>query len=174
MEIDMSNLNKHALMEFKAAGWLDETGAYKDEMQGMICEHVLQLLKVFSDEGHSGSTAPYAVDLFKKLAMFEPIVPLTGEDWEWFDHGYCMQNKRCGHVFKQNDRFDGQPYDSEGKIFWEWCRSSIDGEIFKSHYSSRDSSVPITFPYTPKREYVFVPTDEFPNESLLGPSHMVD
>ena len=49
----MSNLHKHALMEFKAAGWLNDIG-YTDEMQGMICSHVMQLLDVFADEGHSG------------------------------------------------------------------------------------------------------------------------
>ena len=43
----MSKLNEHAIMEFKAAGWLDDSGAYIDEMQAMLCEHVLELLTVF-------------------------------------------------------------------------------------------------------------------------------
>ena len=30
----MSKLNEHARMEFKAAGWLDDTGAYIDEKIG--------------------------------------------------------------------------------------------------------------------------------------------
>ena len=78
----MSKLNEHAIMEFKAAGWLDDSGAYIDEMQAMLCEHVLELLTVFSNEGHSGSTAPYAIDMFSRLAKFHPIAPITGEDWE--------------------------------------------------------------------------------------------
>ena len=61
--------------EFRAAGWLDEHGKYNDEMQEMICNHVLKLLDVFADEGHSGSSAPYAINLFSKLAKFDPIVP---------------------------------------------------------------------------------------------------
>lgn len=159
----MSNMHKHALMEFKAAGWLDETGAYKDEMQAAICEHVLELLKVFSAEGHSGTTAPYTVNLFKSLAMFEPIVPLTGEDWEWHEASTgVFQNKRCSHVFKQADRFDGQAYDIQGKVFFEWRERELDEDDvgypgtrrFKSSYTSRDSCVPVTFPYTPKTEYV--------------------
>jgi hypothetical protein len=170
----MSNYHKHALIEFKAAKWLDENGNYCDEMQEAICKHILKLLDVFGEEGHSGTTAPYTINLFSKLAGFEPIVPITGEDWEWIDHGHCLQNKRCSHVFKQPDRFNGQAYDIDGKIFWEWYRSSEDVKIHKSHFTGSESCVPITFPYTPKREYVFVPTDEFPNESLLGPSHMVD
>jgi hypothetical protein len=38
-----------------------------------IQECVLELLKIFSDEGHSGGSAPYAVGCFKKLAKFESI-----------------------------------------------------------------------------------------------------
>jgi hypothetical protein len=154
----MSNLNTHALMEFRAAGWTDEDGKFKDEMQQAICEHVLALLKVFADEGHSGSSAPYAVDLFKKLAMFQPIVPLTGEDWEWIDHGHCKQNKRCSRVFIQADRFDGQPYDIEAVVFWEWYTDPETGAKTKVHFTSRDSHQPITFPYTPTTEYKESPT----------------
>lgn len=163
----MSNLHKHALMEFQAAGWLDENGKYCDDMQEAICAHVLKLLEVFAAEQHSGSTAPYSINLFSKLAAFEPIVPVTGEDWEWTEVGDGMyQNKRCSHVFKQADRFDGQAYDLDGKIFWEWYKSEEDGKISKTHFTSSESQVPITFPYTPKREYEFRPTDEFPNEVI--------
>ena len=162
----MSNLLKHAEIEFKAAGWTNENGKFDDEMQEAICTHVLKLIEIFSEEGHSGSTAPYAIKLFERLAMFKPIAPLTGEDWEWVDHGECMQNKRCGHVFKQANRFNGQAYDIDGKIFWEWHKSEEDGKMFKSYFTGSESCVPINFPYTPKREYVFAPTEEFPNEIL--------
>ena len=36
----MSKLNEHAIMEFKAAGWLDDSGAYIDEMQEIGRAHV--------------------------------------------------------------------------------------------------------------------------------------
>ena len=168
----MSNFRDHAMIEFRAAGWVDENGKFIDEMQEAICNHVLKLLEVFEDEGHSGSTAPYTIDLFKKLAMFKPVVPLTGEDWEWTciadertNHVAVYQNKRCSAVFKQHDRHDGQPYYIDGKVFWEWA--TYEGEEpFKSYYTSRDSCVVITFPYTPHTEYVFVPTEQFPNEVL--------
>jgi len=163
----MSNYHKHALEEFRAAKWLDDNGNYCDEMQEAICKHILKLLDVFGEEGHSGSTAPYTINLFSKLAAFEPVVPITGEDWEWVEVSTGVyQNKRCSHVFKQPDRFNGQAYDIDGKIFWEWAKSSIDGTIYKSHFTGGESHVPITFPYTPKREYVFVPTEEFPSEVI--------
>ena len=148
----MSNLHKHALMEFKAAGWLDDNGEYCDEMQEMICRHVLALLDVFAAEGHSGSSAPYTINMFKRLASFEPIAPLTGEDWEWNEvsermGNKCWQNKRASHVFKD----ETGAYDINGKVFWEWAVSyDDDGKengIHKSYYTSRDSRVPVTFPY---------------------------
>ena len=163
----MSNLKLHAIDEFRAAGFIDENGIYCDEMQEAVCENVLKLIDVFADEGHSGFSASYTINLFAKLAMFEPIVPLTGEDWEWHEASPgVFQNKRCSHVFKQKDRFDGQAYDINAKVFWEWVRSGDFGAISKNSYTSGDSFVPITFPYTPKREYVFAPTEEFPNEVL--------
>ena len=153
----MSNIQKHALTEFKAAGWLDDDGNYIDEMQEAICKHILELIEVFSDEGHSGSTAPYTVDLFKKLAMYEPITPLTGEDWEWTEiaremsgsnNGTLYQNKRCSRVFKD----DTGAYDIDGKVFYDWYTNE-NGDRHKSYYTSRDSRVPVTFPYVPTTVY---------------------
>ena len=150
----MNNLHAHARTEFRAAGWTDDQGNFKDQMQQAICEHVLKLLEVFADEGHSGTTAPYAVDMFKKLAMFKPLVPLTGEQWEWSETSPgVFQNIRCSHVFKQAGRFEGQAYDINGIVFYEWYTDKETGEKRKSHYTCRDSFVPITFPYIPKTEY---------------------
>jgi hypothetical protein len=153
----MSNYERHAMMEFRAAGWTDENGKFNDEMQEAICTHVLKLLEVFDGEGHSGSSAPYAINLFKQLASFEPVAPLTGEDWEWTDvseyggrnNGILYQNKRCGHVFKD----DEGAYDSDGIVWYDWHTDEKTGEKYKSHFTSRESKVPVTFPYTPKREY---------------------
>ena len=152
----MNSYERHAELEFRAAGWLNDDGSFKDETQKMICEHVMKLLDVFAEEGHSGSSAPYAINLFKQLASFEPVVPLTGEDWEWQECGPgVFQNLRCGHVFKSADRFNGQAYDGEGIIFWD-LPPPLEGETepYKCYFTSRDSAVPIVFPYTPKREYM--------------------
>ena len=162
----MSNYKSHAMLEFSAAGWIDEDGKFKDEMQGMICNHVLKLLEVFNDEGHSGSSAPYAIDLFSKLAKFDPIVPLTGEAWEWVEVGDGFwQNIRCSAVFKSADRFDGKPYYLDAVVFWEWVLDS-DGRPSRAYFGSQDSIQPIEFPYTPKTVYQFRPTTQFPQEIL--------
>lgn len=152
-------------MEFNAAGWTDENGKFNDEMQEMICKHVMKLIEIFEEEGHSGSTAPYAINMFKRLASFKPIAPLTGEDSEWHDVSEysgktTYQNKRCSSVFKEGK--DGQAYNIDGKVFWEWA--VYEGEPFKSYYSSRDSRVPVTFPYVvpEEPEYVYRQSDAEP------------
>lgn len=150
----MSTYIDHAFVEFRAAGWCDEHGNFQDEMQEAICNHVLKLLEVFSEEGHSGTTAPYTINLFKSLAMFEPIVPVTGEDWEWNEVSPgLLQNKRCSHVFKDVNRFDGQAYDIDAVIFYDW-HTDEEGNKYKSYFTSSNSVKTITFPYTPSKEYV--------------------
>ena len=151
----MNNYESHAGDEFRAAGWVDGNGKWTDEMQEAICKNVLALLEVFGKEGHSGSSAPYAISLFTDLASFKPITPLTGEDWEWVDVSYgsstgpMYQNKRCSHVFKEASG----AYDINGIVWYEWIPDSETGEKYKSHFTNGKSHVPVMFPYTPKTEY---------------------
>ena len=147
----MNNFEKHAREEFRAAGWMDEHGNIEDGMQEYICAGVLDLLNVIEKQGHSGTSAPYMLKLFETLANFKPIVPLTGEDWEWVDvgrdgdiGGILYQNKRCSSVFKN----DTSAWDINGKVFWEWNVRQSDGTPYKSYYTNRDCFVPVTFPYT--------------------------
>lgn len=152
----MSNYDSHAWREFRAAGWVDQNNKFNDEMQEAICMHVLKLLEVFHDEGHSGSSAPYALNVFDTLARFKPIAPLTGEDWEWHDvseyggrdDGPVYQNKRCSRVFKD----DTGAYDTEGIVWYDWQTNEA-GEKYKSYFTNYKSRVPVTFPYSPKTEY---------------------
>lgn len=145
----MNNCQKHAMQEFQIAGWCDENGNFEDEMQGAICHHVLELLSVFGAEGHSGSSAPYTIDLFKRLAMFKPITPLTGEDSEWVDvsgHGsdVMYQNKRNGAVFKNSK--DGQAYWIDG-VVWYTNEIDEDGNSYKLYFTNKESRVNIEFPW---------------------------
>lgn len=158
----MSNLINHANTEFRAAGWTDGDGKFNDKMQEAICKHVLKLLEVFSDEGHSGFSAPYTIETFSTLAKFEPLVPLTGEDWEWMETSEnIFQNIRCSHVFRDSSRFDGQAYDIEGIVFYDYAERKLEADEdgfpgtyrYKSYYTCKESAIPVTFPYTPKIEY---------------------
>lgn len=165
-DIIMSNMVSWAEQELRYAGY--DVNDPEDGPNKWLAEGTLELLKVFSEQGHSGSSAPFAVALFEKLAMWKPIAPLTGEDDEWGEvSDNLWQNKRNSAVFKDET---GQAYWIEGKVFWEWATHPDidDGKPFKSYFTSRDSQVNIDFPWTQpdKSEYVFVPTEEFPNENL--------
>lgn len=138
----MSLLRQHAETE------LALLGGHQDEMQRLMNQHVLAIVDLFSRQGHSGFSASYAISVLEKLLRYEPLTPLTGDDSEWEEVGQahggdkrCWQNKRCSHVFRDVTG----AYDSEGRIFREQ-----DGSCFQN----RESRVYITFPYTPKREYV--------------------
>ena len=137
----MSNLVSHAETELNAAGLFDKDSDY----EGMIGKAVMDLMKVFSDQGHSGFSAGLVRHVFDKVAGYQPLCPLTGEDSEWteLDYGDHMvgQNKRCSHVFK---RSDGTAYDIDGLIMQDWGGNT---------YTGTGSSVDVKFPYTPKRKY---------------------
>lgn len=136
----MSNLIDHARIELAAAGYKVEPG--RPAIEKMIVEDVLELLEVFAKQGHSGSSAPMIVGLFRKLALFEPLTPLTGKPEEWVEVADNLwQNNRCSHVFKDK----GGAWDIEGIIFedQDGCR-----------YTNRNSRVPVTFPYIPQRQYI--------------------
>lgn len=133
----IGNLMQHADRELPPPG--------DDEMQALMNTQLKELVLVFSTHGHSGFSAAWARALLSKLLAYEPIGPLTGEPHEWVEVGAgVFQNNRCGRVFKQADRFNGQAYYLDG-IVWE----EPDG----SRFTNSESLVPVTFPYTPATEY---------------------
>jgi len=127
----------------------------RDEMQNMMDRNILEIIEKFSEQGHSGFSASYAISFLQRLLNWKPLTPLTGEDDEWNDGGEgwplddsgTLQNKRCSAVFK---RPDGTAYYIEGKVF------SDDGG--KSWYTSKDSHIPVEFPFTvpDKPEYIIL------------------
>ena len=143
----MSNYIEHAKREFIAIGYdLEQT---EEDPNKWIVENVLELLEVFSKQGHSGSSAPFCIGYFEKLARFKPLSPLTGEDAEWndvseFGDKGTFQNNRCSNVFKNGNG----AYDINGKVFREKNGAC---------YTNSESRVPVEFPYVPKTEYVDVP-----------------
>ncbi|MCL4419547.1 hypothetical protein M1146_05620 [Patescibacteria group bacterium] len=142
----MTNIETYAIDELTRIGMYGSG----DEMNDAMCEHILKMVNVFAEEGHSGFSANYAISILQKLLRFEPLSPLTGEDDEWNEVGDGhYQNKRFSRVFKEGK--DGQAYDMQGKVFVEPNGAS---------YTSRDSHVYIEFPYVPHTEYVKVEKTE--------------
>ena len=144
----MSNLTDYARKELDLA-FPDKT----DTMQQEIIGNILELLEVFSNQGHSGFSGNYALQYFDRLVRFKPILPLTGEDdeWEAIDDSGDEQNKRFFSVFRKNHD-NSTAYNAEGKIF----RRKSDGIC----YTNKDSSVPITFPYVVPERPEIVDVDE--------------
>ena len=121
-------------------------------MQKMVTSNVMEIfntggpISIFANQGHSGFSANYTKKLITRLLDHKPILPLTGDEDEWhgdiFDNSsgvVTQQNKRCSAVFRDNFDNSTARY-IHGKVF------SDDGG--KTWYTSRDSSVSITFPYT--------------------------
>ena len=133
------NLYHHALRELPQPN---------DDMQHLMNQGLLEMVMVFSTQDHSGFSASYAQANLEKLLAFEPLRPLEGTHDEWAEVSEGLwQNKRCSRVFKDED---GRAYDIDGRVF---CDST-------GSYTNKNSRVFITFPYTPKTEYVTVEEKE--------------
>ena len=152
------NLVKHAIYELSLLAE-DEDDC---DMQDFMNKGIIDVVRIFSKQGHSGFSAGYAVGVIEKLLRFEPLGPLTGENHEWNDISeYCCdetmyQNRRCSHIFK---RADGTAYDINAKVFVE-----PDG----STWTNGHSHVDIEFPYVPKVEYIKVDSiDDLDNNDYL-------
>lgn len=84
-----SNLVKHARRELELLG----NGP-------MIDDHVLEIVKIFSEQGHSGSSAAYTINLINRLLSFEELAPLTNNPDEWyFVFDGMWQNRRNPAAF---------------------------------------------------------------------------
>lgn len=130
----MSNLVKHAERELEIIGLKKDS---EDDMNRLMYDHIIKMVQTFSEEGHSGFSASYALSILKKVLNFEPLTPLTGEDSEWCEiYEGMFQNIRCSHVFKEN----GKAYDIDGIVY-----EDPDG----SRFTTRESRVSVEFPYTP-------------------------
>lgn len=114
-----------------------------------VVQNLVDVTRVFCLEGYSGGAAPIARSMLSKVLAWEPLAPLTGDDDEWSDMSAfsgrpLWQNNRCNRVFKEAD---GTCFDIQGIVFMDKSGAS---------WTSRESRVPITFPYRPKTEYVQV------------------
>ena len=140
---DKSKLYAHAKRELDIAKFIKPDDTFDAPYGDMIGIAVLELIATFSCQGHSGMSAGYVRQIFDKLAKYEPLEPLTGEDDEWEDISAMWgkeyyQNKRCSRIFKDET---GKAYDTEAIIFRD-----LDGGCYTSAASHQE----IKFPYTPK------------------------
>lgn len=112
------NLLQHAWDELNRAGLFTEKG---DFYGGMTGRSVMELIETFDKHDHSGMSAGIVIDLFTKLASFQPLSPPTDDPEEWFEHeGFgpdgessLWQNKRKSDAFSADGgktyRVNGDP-----------------------------------------------------------------
>ena len=150
----MGNLIEHAKREFKALGY-KPVEECEDDPNKWIQESVLELIEVFAKQGHSGSSAPFCVNFFEKLASFKPLSPIKCTDDEWFKTGCknCYQNKRLTSVFKDGKK--GFPYYIDAIVWRNQKGMTYTGsaQLNGKEISSRQF---IRLPFTPKTFYVDV------------------
>lgn len=119
-------------------------------IQKTINGNILDIIKMFAEQGHGGFTAGYCIPIIEKLLRQSFITPLTGADDEWSEVSEGLyQNVRESSIFK-GDKFDGKPYWLNGKAF------STDGG--KTFFTNGDSCIPIEFPLNelPETEYIIL------------------
>jgi hypothetical protein len=127
---------------------------------------ILSLVDKFGNSGQSGGSAPYTagaiISALKKLLMFDPISPVTGEPDEW-DNGEIgegvFQNRRCSSVFKEGKR--GKPYYLDAIVWktqkgstWTGTAKTREGDNIRSRQFIK------SFPFTPKTFVIEVDEEE--------------
>ena len=152
MKENESNLIKHARKELQIARLFDKDSDYNGE----IANAVMELMEVFSRQGHSGHSASMVNRLFGKLADYKTITPLTGKNDEWVEVGENVyQNNRNSAVFK--DGKDAQAHYIKA-IVWKtqkgstWTGSTSFGISSQQYIKS--------FPFQPVTFYIDVIEEE--------------
>ena len=105
------------------------------EMQNKMNNDVLELLKVFSEQGHSDFSASIATRLFYKLANYKLVTEVEDNPDDWNEYG---QHKYISSIFK---RKDGTCYYMYGRLFAEPNSDNF--------FYNKASNVDVTFPIKP-------------------------
>lgn len=136
------SLIEHAKYELEFGGLFNEENKYDYD----IAKAVMELIEVFSKQGHSGYSANIVSNVFNKLSKFQTISPLTGNNDEWVEvTDKLFQNKRNSAVFK--DGKDGKAYYidayikklqngdyTSGRIYFDDIDGSYIGKCFIKNY----------------------------------------
>lgn len=139
--------------EWGIQGWMKEG---KDS-QALIYSDLKRLLEAFSMTAHDEKSDLYTINMFYKLAQFQPISPLTGEseEWEFMDgdsgnskYPILYRNKRYVSIFKETswNINEFEAYNTKGRLF-----TDIDGNFYASEYSVVSIE---KFPYMPFTQLV--------------------
>lgn len=153
----MTNLKNYAMEEFALMRQKSS-----DSVVLEFEEEILALCEKFGNSGQSNNSASFFAgeisNSIHKLLMFEPLLPITGEEDEWFRCSTdCLQNKRCSALFKDNDE---QRAHYLVAIIWKGKEKydTFVGTVYidDDNFETINSCQFVKFPFTPKTFYVDV------------------
>lgn len=81
MSSEESGLLAHAKRELDLIGMTHNP----DGQDRLGRDGVLELIHLFSTQGHSGSSALWMLETVERLLRYEPLSPLTDDPAEWMD-----------------------------------------------------------------------------------------
>lgn len=132
-------LVEYAESELRRAGFFDADSDYA----GMIGPAVIEMMKQFATEGHSGYSARLCLSVFGRLARFRPLTPIENPmlGKEFIDH----TDISGGHPTLQCTRLSSLFSEDGGKRWYD-----LDKRIprWKRWFGVRRAYV--KFPYMPK------------------------
>jgi len=156
----MSNLHEYAKEE------LDRIDDGTEE-QAEINKDVMDIVDKFSQQGHSGFSASYALSIITRLLAFYPLTPLTGATGEW--QYVASDGKRNTGNLYQNTRYSALFKDDTG--CWDIDRIivSYEGDPDNTFYGPKYY---VKFPYKPavNKHYYIVLPKVFAREGVPNPS----
>ncbi len=91
---EQSNLYQHARFELERAGLLSPGSDYN----GLLGAAVLDLIREFSRQDHSGHSAGVTLELFNTLGSYKTLTPITSDPDEWMDQSYCCDEPTWQNV----------------------------------------------------------------------------
>ena len=92
----------------------------KDGINKLMYNNILELIKVFAKQGHSGASASYCREIFHKLANFKPLGEITNNSKEWMEVGELVyQSRRNSSCFSTDLKYY---YDLDGEYVPKWKR----------------------------------------------------
>jgi len=143
------SLIEHAKAELKYSGYIPLDQEQDDSPNKWIQENLLELIEVFSKQGHSGFSASYCIDAFCKLANYKLLSPIKDDSQnDWCETSKnVFQHKRLSALFKDGK---GMPYYLDAITWKESNGSYYHGSAHTSNGEIITSRQLVRFPFFPK------------------------
>lgn len=103
----------------------------------MLGEAIMELVRSFSRQGHSGMSAAMTSEIFNQLASWKPLTPLTDNPDEWME----LEEEMVGYdEMRWQSRRDPSCFSGDGgRTYWtndDECFKEVDENGITWHTSS--------------------------------------